>query len=95
MHIGVCTIRLQVFESASLKDKRKVVRSIKDRTRGRYNVAIAEVNYLDDRRTAELGITCVSNESGHADSMLTKVADYIEGSFPIVVLNVERELWTI
>ena len=95
MHIGVCIIRFQVFESASLKDKRKVVRSVKDRKRQRYNVAIAEVDYLDDRRTAELGVSCVSNDSGHVDSMLTKVVDYIEGSFPIVVLNVERELWTM
>jgi uncharacterized protein YlxP (DUF503 family) len=95
MHIGVCIIRLQVFDGGSLKDKRRVVRGIKDRTRQRYNVAIAEVDCLDDRRNAELGITCVSNDSRHADSMLTKVADYIEGSFPVVVLNVERELWTI
>jgi uncharacterized protein len=95
MHIGVCIIRFQASESASLKDKRRVVRSIKDRARQRFNIAIAEVDYLDDRRVAELGITCVSNESGHADSMLTKVVDYIESSFPIVVTNVERELWTI
>ena len=93
MHVGVAAVRFRVDGSRSLKEKRQVVRRIKDQVRQRFNVAIAEVGELDDRRTAEIGFTCISNDARHAMSILTNVADYIETAFPIVVIDVQTELW--
>ena len=79
MNIGVCRIELDLPASHSLKDKRKVVRSIVDRVRSRFNVAIAEVDNTGRWNTATLGITCVSNDGRHANEMLSKVVQFIEG----------------
>lgn len=92
MHVGVCTIRFEVAESSSLKEKRQVVQSIKDRVRHRFNVSIAEVGELDSRTRCEMGLACVSNDVRHLNSTLTKVSAYIENEFPISVLDVRLEL---
>jgi hypothetical protein len=79
MNIGVCRIDLELPASHSLKDKRRVVRSIVERVQSRFNVAIAEVDHNDSWKLATLGITCVSNDSRHANEMLSKVVQYVQG----------------
>jgi uncharacterized protein YlxP (DUF503 family) len=77
MNIGVCRIDLDMPDSRSLKDKRRTLRSIVDRMRSRFNVAIAEVDRNDSWQVATLGITCVSNYSSHANEMLNQVVSYV------------------
>ena len=79
MNIGVCRIDLEFPASHSLKDKRKVLRSIIGRVQSRFNVAIAEVDHNDSWKVATLGITCVSNDSRHANEMLSRVVQYVQG----------------
>jgi uncharacterized protein YlxP (DUF503 family) len=76
--IGVAYITIQVFESHSLKEKRRVVRSVIERARARYNAGIAEVDFLDTWQMAGIGITCVSNSSAHADQMLSEIVRFFE-----------------
>ncbi len=78
MHIGVCTLRLQLLDNHSLKEKRRVINSIKDRVRSKFNVSIAEVDSLDKWQLATLGIACVSNESKFVNSVLSNVVSFIE-----------------
>lgn len=54
---------LLVREARTLKDKRQVLQSIKDRLRNQFNVSVAEVDYLDDRRLAELGVAMVGPDA--------------------------------
>ncbi|MDE0022347.1 MAG: DUF503 domain-containing protein [Candidatus Poribacteria bacterium] len=93
MFVAVCKIHFQTPGCRSLKEKRRIVRSIKDRTRHRFNAAVAEVGLMDRWNECELGVACVSNSARHAESMASKVAEFIEISFPIIVLKVERERW--
>lgn len=93
MRVGVGAIRFEVSGSRSLKDKRQVVRRIKDQVHRKFNVSIAEVDALDDRAIAELAFACVSNDGRHADSVVQSVLRFIEASFPIVVLEITTELW--
>ncbi len=79
MNIGVCRIDLELPASHSLKDKRRVLRSIVARVQSRFNVAIAEVDQNDSWQAATLGITCVSNDSRHANAMLSSVVQFIQG----------------
>jgi hypothetical protein len=65
--------------TASLKEKRQILRSIKDRVRNRFNVSIAEVGYLEEWQRATLAVACVSNEAKVVDEMLNKVVDCVEG----------------
>ncbi len=68
MHVGTLRVRLLVRESRTLKDKRQVVRSIKDRLHNEFNVSIAEVESLDHRQLIVFGLAMVSNEAGHIRS---------------------------
>jgi uncharacterized protein YlxP (DUF503 family) len=79
IHVGVARIALHLAENASLKGKRMVVKSVAQRVRNRFNVAVAEVDTQDAWRVATLGIVCVSDDPRHANEMLSKVIDFIEG----------------
>ena len=80
MHVGICRVTLRIEASNSLKDKRQVVRSLVERLRRRYNVAIAEVESQDSWRTAVLGIVVVSNQAAHADQQVARVVEEIEST---------------
>lgn len=80
MVVGVLHLTLWLPASGSLKDKRQVVKSVIARVRNQFNVAAAEVDSLDDRQTATLGFSCVSNDSRHVEQMLTKVLAFVESS---------------
>ena len=80
MHVGICKVFLTIPESHSLKQKRRVVKSIIDRVKHRFNIAIAEVEALDAHQRAVLGVVSVSNDLRHLNSVLSKVVNFIEGN---------------
>jgi uncharacterized protein YlxP (DUF503 family) len=78
MVVGSLTVSLHIPESHSLKEKRMVVRSLTDRLRRTFNVAVAEVADQDTWQVATIGVVCVSADARHADEMSQKVLRYIE-----------------
>ncbi len=82
MNVGACRISLRLPGTASLKDKRQIVKSITQRVRNKYNVSVAEVDDNDRWQIASLGICVVSNSSRHANEVLSKVVRFIEESRP-------------
>lgn len=85
MFVGVQRLVLQIPGARSLKDRRHVVRSFKDRIRTRMHVSIAEVGHLDHPGLATLGIAVVSNDAAMCDEVLAKVAS-VAASLPDAVL---------
>jgi uncharacterized protein YlxP (DUF503 family) len=77
MHVGICRIRFRIPENGSLKDKRRVLKSITSRVANKFNVSVAEVDDNDLWQVATIGISCVSNDKRHANEILSKVVDYI------------------
>ena len=73
MIVGTLRIRLLLRQARSLKDKRQVVKSIKDRLRNGFNVSVAEVEEQDNRQLAVLGIAMVSNEAHHLKTALGQI----------------------
>ena len=63
MIVGSLRVRMLIRESRSLKDKRQVVRSIKDRLRNEFNISVAEIEAQDHRQLAVLGMAMVCNEA--------------------------------
>ncbi|MBE9482429.1 MAG: DUF503 domain-containing protein [Chloroflexi bacterium] len=93
MHIGVCKIELRLPENISLKGKRRVVKSITTRVKGKFNVSVAEVDDQDLWQLATLGICCVSNNKRFVNEVLSKVVDFINnGRFEVEMLNYEIEI---
>jgi uncharacterized protein YlxP (DUF503 family) len=78
VHIGACVVTLELAASHSLKDKRQVVRSLVERLRRQFNVAVAEVEEQDAWNIAVLGLTVVSNEAGHAARQIERIVESIE-----------------
>ncbi|HEY3058148.1 MAG TPA: DUF503 domain-containing protein [Chloroflexota bacterium] len=78
MHVGVARVALHLAENSSLKGKRMVVKSIAQRVRNRFNVAVAEVDTQDAWHIATLGIVCVSDDPRHTNEVLSKVLEFIE-----------------
>jgi len=73
MIVGTLRVRLLLRQARSLKDKRQVVKSIKDRLRNGFNVSVAEVEEQDNRQLAVLGIAMVSNEAHHLKTALGQI----------------------
>ena len=80
MIVGILTIVLSIPGSGSLKDKRRVVRSILDRVRGKFNVSAAEIDRLDSHTTAFLAFACVSNDKALVNRMLDKILGQVESN---------------
>jgi uncharacterized protein YlxP (DUF503 family) len=86
MHIGLCTIELQLPGNNSLKGKRSVLKSIVSRVGREFNVSIAEVDDQDIWQRAVLGVACVSTSAGYAHGLLERVVTWIEDNRPDTVL---------
>ena len=93
MVVGICTLTLDIPHSRSLKDKRRVVKSITSRVRRQFNVSIAEVDAHDVWQSAVIGIACVSNDASYAHGLLEKVVLMISNSrFDAQVADYEIEI---
>ena len=93
MHIGVCRLKAHLPGSGSLKSKRQVARSLTTRLRNQFNVAVAEVEDNDLWQRLTLGICCVSNDSAHADEMLSRVVSFVEDfRGDLEILDYETEI---
>ena len=93
MVVGLLTIELHVPGSQSLKDKRAVLRRVKDRLK-KFNVAVSEVEHHDLWQRAALAVVTVSTDQPHADRELAAVADEIERVEPGAVTRTEVEFLT-
>ena len=76
--------------AASLKDKRMIVRSLTDKAKRKFNVAIAEVDTQDMHQTLTLGIAVVSGEYSHASKMLDEIIRYLENNTEAELVSVEK-----
>lgn len=85
MIVGLCTLELYLPNGHSLKAKRQVLLSLKDRLRDKFNVSVAEVGDQDLWQKAVLGIACVANESGYVNQVLDQVVNVVR-SMPAVEL---------
>jgi len=95
MNAGICRIKLHLSGSQSLKDKRRVVKSVISRLRSQYNVSVAEVDDQDLWQLVTLGIACVSNHNQHVDEILSKVMNFIVSNYPeLEIVDHQTEIFS-
>jgi uncharacterized protein YlxP (DUF503 family) len=80
MLVGILQAELVIDGALSLKDKRRVLASLKQTLRNDFPISVAEVDRMDDPRAAVLGITLASNDSAHCHSVLDTVLDRLRNS---------------
>ena len=90
MTVGTLTLKLIIRDALSLKDKRRVLKGLKDIIRSRHNVSVAEVEHQDNRQQAILGFAMVGTDRRYVDGGLAKIVDFLR-AFRIVEL-VDYEL---
>lgn len=78
MFVGICRLALHLRGNNSLKGKRAILRKVIERTRAKFNVAVAEVGDNDARQRALIGAAVVGNSASHVDSMLAKIGRFVE-----------------
>jgi len=91
--VALLSVELHVPGSRSLKDKRMVLRRIKDRLK-KFNVAVSEVDHHDLWQRAGLAVVTVSPDQDHADRELAAAADEIERVEPGLITRTEVEFLT-
>lgn len=94
MYIGILKIELFIAGSQSLKDKRRVVKSLIDSIRKRFNAAINEAAYQDQWQRSALGIVVIDSNKIHVQHSLDKIIDFFqarEGDFSLLESRVEIE----
>ena len=91
MVIGICTIELFLPGTASLKDKRRILKSIKDRLRQRFNVSVAEIDEQDLWQKSILGMACVGNEQQFVNQVLDHVIGLIRGTPEVEIVRSRLE----
>jgi len=90
MVVGLLSVELHIPAARSLKEKRMVVRSVKDRIK-KFNIAVAEVEFHDLWQRCGLSVVTVSNDEKHADRELAAVVDEIERVEPGLITRTEVE----
>ena len=92
MIVGVLTVELAVLEAQTLKDKRRVIHSVKQRIRNSFNVSVAEVEHCGSPKRCQLGISMVSKESRPLHSQLDRIVDLLRRVHGLTLVSYEREL---
>lgn len=92
MIIGSARITLRLFSPESLKEKRHIIKSLINKIKTSYNVSVAEISLNDKWQAAELGISCISNDSKFIDKTFNSIINLIEGDCRVEIINIQIEM---
>lgn len=73
MPIGLVTLEIHIPDARSLKDKRQVLRSLKDKLRAHFNVAVAELDHQDTWQRSQIGVVSIASDANHLEQSLAAV----------------------
>jgi hypothetical protein len=89
--VGIVRIELHIPAASSLKAKRSVVRSLKERIRSRVHAAVAEVDHQDLWQRATLGVAVVSGEHGQVSEQLQSVRSLVDAAYEAQLLDWQEQ----
>ncbi len=92
MHVGVCQVQLFLPENHSLKGKRRVLKSLIQRLKNKFNLSVAETGFQDNWQQAVLGFAVLSSDHALVNRALDKILDFIESTGMMVVGDSSLEI---
>lgn len=95
MVVGTLKIELYLHDNRSLKGKRKVVRSMVDKVKHKFNVAIAEVGSNDKWQKIELGVSTVGNDRRHIDASLNNILAFLDSLYLAEIVDSRMEILNV
>ena len=93
MIVGTLKLRLVLRESHSLKDKRRVIKSLKDTLSNKFNISVAETDEQDVWQTAQIGIAVVGTDGSFVQSVLSGVLNYVRFFGGVELVDSQQELY--
>jgi uncharacterized protein YlxP (DUF503 family) len=90
--VGLCTIELFMPDSQSLKDKRQVLLSVKDRLQDKFNLSVAEVGEQDLWQKSIVALACVANDGRHVNQVLDQALNLIRSNPAVEIVQSRIEL---
>jgi len=93
MVVGIMRLELELPGCFNLKQKRRVLNRVRDRVHARFRAAVAETDRQEIWNAAELGVVVVSNETRHANEMLSQILAYVEGCAELGVMDATMDFW--
>ncbi|MDO5028837.1 MAG: DUF503 domain-containing protein [Bacillota bacterium] len=92
MYVGALQVQIRILEAFSLKDKRRVLKSVCEKTSRKYDFSCAEVGDLELINLASLGFSCVSNSFSHVDDRLNTLIEYLDNDYRFEIVNIGRDI---
>ncbi|MFN3532255.1 MAG: DUF503 domain-containing protein [Candidatus Brocadia sp.] len=89
--VGVLNIRLVIRSASTLKDKRRIIKSLKDRVKNNFNVSISEIGTLDHCQYSRLGIAMVGNDKGYVNSTLSNLLNMFRFATSVELVDYHLE----
>lgn len=82
MVVSILRFNIDLPDINSIKEKRQIVRSVKDRIQRKFKLSIAEIDFQDSLRFAQIGAALVSNSRQYGESVLHKLLRFVEETVP-------------
>ena len=95
MIVGTMKIVFHIHDNRSLKGKRKIVKSMVDKVKNKFNVAIAEIGSNDKGQKIELGVSTVGNDRRHIDKSLNNILAFLESLYLAEMVDLNTEIFNI
>ncbi len=95
MVVGTLRIEIYLHDNHSLKGKRKIVRSMVDKVKHKFNVAIAEIGSNDKWQKIELGVSTVGNDRRHIDASLNNVLTFLDSLYLAEIGDSKTEIFNV
>ncbi len=89
MVVSMIQFRLELVGIESIKDKRRIVSSLKEKLYQKFRLSVAEVDLLDSLDRAQIGAAVVSNSRRHGEAVLNKALAFVESEVPGRILDME------
>jgi len=93
MIVGLLTIDLAIFEAQSLKDKRRVIRGLKERIRGRFNVSVAEIGHANAAKRCTLGVAMVAESARPMHGQFDLIVELVRTVGGLTLVDYQREFF--
>ncbi len=92
MFIGSIVFDLHIPYSSSLKEKRMVIRSVKEKLKSKFNVSVSEVGDQDLWQSAQIAVVTVAPDQKQVEKVMQNVINFVEVSFPDLHINIYKEI---
>ena len=92
MIIGSIVFDIFIPHSSSLKEKRMVVKSFKEKIRAKFNVSVSEIGELDKWQKSQIAVVLVAPDKKQAEKIMNNVINFVENTYPDIYIDIYKEL---